>query len=83
MKIEELLLIRGIIHRDPEIMSGVPVFVGTRVPLKTFFDYLEGERGLAEFINDFPYLESQAIKVLENVTKMMLSIENTSNAYIA
>lgn len=83
MNIEELLQKRGIIHRDPEIMSGVPVFVGTRVPLKTFFDYLEGESGLAEFINDFPYLESQAIKVLENVTKMMLSVENTSNAYTA
>lgn len=83
MNIEELLQTRGIIHRDPEIMSGVPVFVGTRVPLKTFFDYLEGESGLTEFINDFPYLESQAIKVLENVTKMMLSVENTSNAYTA
>ncbi len=83
MNIEELLQKRGIIHRDPEIMSGVPVFVGTRVPLKTFFDYLEGESGFAEFINDFPYLETQAIKVLENVTKMMLSVENTSNAYTA
>jgi len=83
VNIEELLQTRGIIHRAPEIMSGVPVFVGTRVPLKTFFDYLEGESGLAEFINDFPYLETQAIKVLENVTKMMLSVENTSNAYTA
>jgi len=81
VNIEELLQKRGIVHRDPEIMSGVPVFVGTRVPLKTFFDYLEGESGLAEFINDFPYLETQAIKVLENVTKMMLSVENPSNAY--
>ena len=75
MKIEELLQRKGIIHRDPEIMSGVAVFVGTRVPLKTFFDYLEGESGLAEFVNDFPYLESQAIKVLENLTKMMLSLD--------
>ncbi len=83
MKIEELLQTRGIVHRDPEIMSGVSVFVGTRVPLKTFFDYLEGESGFREFINDFPYLESQAIEVLENVTKMMLSVENTSNAYTA
>lgn len=83
MKIEELLQRKGIIHRDPEIMSGVPVFVGSRVLLKTFFDYLEGEGGFAEFIKDFPYLESQAIKVLENLTKMMLSLENHSNAYTA
>ncbi|NJK77343.1 MAG: DUF433 domain-containing protein [Microcoleus sp. SU_5_6] len=68
MKIEELLQKRRIIHRDPEIMSGVPVFVGTRVPLQTFFDYLESESGFAEFINDFPYLESQAIQALESVT---------------
>jgi uncharacterized protein (DUF433 family) len=83
VKIEELLQKRGIIHRDPEIMSGVPVFVGSRVPLQTFFDYLEGESGFTEFINDFPYLESQAIQVLENVTKMMLSLENHLNAYTA
>jgi uncharacterized protein (DUF433 family) len=83
VKIEELLQRKGIIHRDLEIMSGVPVFVGSRVPLKTFFDYLEGEGGFAEFIKDFPYLESQAIKVLENLTKMMLSLENHLNAYTA
>lgn len=74
MKIEELLQTKGIIHRDPEIMSGVPVFVDTRVPLKTLFDYLEGESGFAEFVNDFPYLESQVIKVLENLTKSLQPI---------
>ena len=54
MTLNNLLEIQGIIHRDSEIMGGVPVFVGTRVPLQTFFDYLEGENGLAEFISDFP-----------------------------
>ncbi len=49
-------------------MSGAPVFVRSRVPLQTFFDYLEGEDGLSEFINDFPYLESQAVRVLETVS---------------
>ncbi|MHC5715557.1 MAG: DUF433 domain-containing protein [Nostoc sp.] len=47
---------RRIIHSDPEIMSGTPVYVGMRVPLQTFFDYLEGEAGLAEFLEDFPHL---------------------------
>lgn len=65
MKIEEVLQQKGLIHSDPEIMSGSLVFIGTRVPLRTFFDYLEGDEGLAEFINDFPYLETQAIQVLE------------------
>lgn len=69
MTIEELLDKKGIIHSDSEIMSGTPVFVGTRVPLQTFFDYLEEEEGLAEFIDDFPYLKNQAIKVLEKIAK--------------
>jgi len=53
-------------------MSSVSVFVGTRLPLQTFFDYLKGEEGLAEFINDFYYLDKQAIKVLDNLAKMII-----------
>lgn len=67
MALNNLLEIQGIIHRDPEIMSGVPVFKGTRVPLKTLFDYLEGDGGLAEFIDDFPYLKTQTMKVKERI----------------
>ena len=83
MKLNNLLESQGIIHCDPEIMSGTPVFVGSRVPLQTFFDYLEGEEGLAEFINDFPYLKSQAIKVLENAVKLIIAQERQTDAYIA
>jgi uncharacterized protein (DUF433 family) len=54
-----ILETQGIIHCDPEIMGGIPVFGGTRVPLQTFFDYLESEVGLSEFINEFPYLHTQ------------------------
>jgi uncharacterized protein (DUF433 family) len=75
MTLNNLLEIQGIIHRDSEIMGGVPVFVGTRVPLQTFFDYLEGEGGLVEFINDFPYLETQTMKVLENAAKLIIAQE--------
>jgi uncharacterized protein (DUF433 family) len=81
MTIEELLHNKGIIHSDPEIMSGTPVFVGTRVPLQTFFDYLEGEEGLAEFIDDFPYLKDSVIKVLENIAKMMIFLDQNPGAY--
>ena len=45
---------RAVIHSDPEIMSGTPVFVGTRVPAKTLFDYLEDGHNLDEFLDDFP-----------------------------
>ena len=67
MKIESVLQGTGIINKDPEIMSGAPVFTGSRVPLQTFFDYLEGEEGLSEFMNDFPYLERQGVQILETV----------------
>ncbi|AKG22287.1 DUF433 domain-containing protein [Calothrix sp. 336/3] len=72
MKIQQIIEREGIVHSDPEIMSGVPVFVGTRVPLQTFFDYLEGESGLAEFLEDFPHLKTAALQVLETIAKAML-----------
>jgi len=42
------------IQIDPEIQGGTPVFVGTRVPVKTLFDYLEAGDSLATFCDDFP-----------------------------
>ena len=77
MDIQSSLRDRRIIHSDPEIMSGMPVFVGTRVPLQTFFDYLEGEAGLAEFLEDFPHLQAQVLLVLEVIAKAMLDQERT------
>ena len=43
-----------IVHRDPEILGGTPVFVGTRVPVKTLFDYLEAGDSLEVFLDEFP-----------------------------
>jgi uncharacterized protein (DUF433 family) len=42
------------IQIDPEIQGGIPVFVGTRVPVKTLFDYLEAGDSLVTFCEDFP-----------------------------
>jgi uncharacterized protein (DUF433 family) len=67
MDIQKLLRDRQIIHSDPEIMSGTAVFIGTRVPLQTFFDYLESEAGLTEFLEDFPHLQPQVLQVLEMI----------------
>jgi uncharacterized protein (DUF433 family) len=83
MNLQNILSDRRLIHSNPEIMSGVPVFVGTRVPLQTFLDYLEGEEGLAEFITDFPYLETQAIQVLEAIARVTLRQERHTNAHPA
>ena len=55
-----------VIHSDPDILGGTPVFVGTRVPVKTLYDYLEGGDSLDEFLGDFPSVSrGQAIAALE------------------
>ena len=56
----------GQVSIDPEIMSGTPVFSGTRVPVKNLFDYIEGGEDLMEFLDDFPSVsKSAAVAVLE------------------
>ena len=55
-----------VIKVDPEIMSGTPCFAGTRVPVKTLFDYLEGGHPLSEFYEQFPSVSRfQARSVLQ------------------
>jgi uncharacterized protein (DUF433 family) len=56
----------GEISIDPEVMSSSPVFAGTRVPVQTLFDYIEGGEDLAEFLDDFPSVSKEAaVAVLE------------------
>ncbi len=58
--------IKDIITIDPEILSGQPVFTGTRVPVETFFDHLEAGVALDEFLDDFPGVtKEQAIALLD------------------
>jgi len=55
-----------VVHSDPEILGGTPVFVGTRVPVKSLYDYLEAGDALDEFLNDFPSVSrAQAVAALE------------------
>ena len=62
------------IHRDPEILGGTPVFVGTRVPVQTSLDYLEAGDPLDEFLEDFPSVSrDQTIAVLELAKEMLLA----------
>ena len=62
------------IHSHPEILGGTPVFVGTRVPVQTFLDYLEAGDPLDEFLEDFPSVtREQAIAVLELAKEMLLA----------
>lgn len=55
-----------VVHSDPEILGGTPVFVGTRVPLRNLIDYLERGHSLDEFLDAFPSVSrEQAIAALE------------------
>ncbi|MFM7180165.1 MAG: DUF433 domain-containing protein [Verrucomicrobiales bacterium] len=49
---------------DPDILGGVPVFKGTRVPVKTLFDYLENNYTLEEFLECFPSVSREAARSL-------------------
>jgi uncharacterized protein (DUF433 family) len=55
-----------VVHRDPEILGGTPVFVGTRVPVRILFEYLEAGDSLEVFLDQFPSVRrEQAIAALE------------------
>lgn len=60
-----------VVHSDPEILGGTPVFLGTRVPVKNLYDYLEAGDPLDDFLNDFPSVtREQAVAALELAREM-------------
>ena len=68
-----------VVHSDPEILSGTPVFVGTRVPVQSMFDYLEGGDTLDEFLRQFPSVHrEQAIAALELARESLLTIARSA-----
>jgi len=70
-----------VINIDPEILGGTPVFRGTRVPIESLFDYLEGGDTLDEFLDQFPTVKrDQAIAVLE-IAERLLTSQNLERIY--
>ncbi len=62
------------ITRDPDIMHGTPVFSGTRVPVQTLFDYLEGGDILEDFLEGFPTVSRDAARrALEEAKHLLLT----------
>lgn len=62
------------IVRDPEIMHGIPVFRGTRVPVQTLFDYLEGGDTLEDFLEGFPTVtRTLALQALEEAKNLLFA----------
>ena len=61
---------QSVITRDPDILGGIPVFEGTRVPVKNLFDCLERGYDVREFLEDFPAVsETQVSQLLREVEK--------------
>jgi uncharacterized protein (DUF433 family) len=61
-----------VISRSPDIMSGAPVFAGTRVPVQSIIDYLAGGHPLEEFLDDFPTVSrEQALELLERIKQLL------------
>ena len=66
--------INSIIHSDPDIHSGEPVFVGTRVPVRTLMDFIEGGDSLDVFLDNFPSVSrEQAVAFLEEAARTALA----------
>jgi uncharacterized protein (DUF433 family) len=64
---------QSLITINPEILGGTPVFTGTRVPVKTLFDYLEDNYSLDEFLECFPTVSREmAHRVLEQSKDALL-----------
>lgn len=63
-----------LIECDPEKLGGTPVFAGTRVPIQTLFDCLEGGESLDQFLDQFPTVtREQALRVLEASKERLLA----------
>jgi uncharacterized protein (DUF433 family) len=66
--------LKGIVHSDPEILDGTPVFVGTRVPVESLFDHLKAGDSIDVFLDGFPSVQrAQVLAVLELVENEVLA----------
>ena len=68
------LSLKGIVHSDPDVLGGTPVFVGTRVPVESLFDHLKAGDSIDVFLDGFPSVKrEQVLKVLELVEHEILA----------
>jgi uncharacterized protein (DUF433 family) len=64
----------GVITKNPDVLGGTPVFRGTRVPIQTLFDYLEGGETLENFLEGFPTVSREmAVAALEEAKHLLLA----------
>jgi uncharacterized protein (DUF433 family) len=64
----------SVVHSDPDILGGTPVFAGTRVPVQTLLDYLEGGESIDDFLEGFPSVKrEQIVAFLEQAKASLLA----------
>lgn len=64
----------SVVHSDPDILGGTPVFIGTRVPVQALIDYIEGGHSLEKFLDDFPTVSRElAVAALEQAKAHLLA----------
>jgi uncharacterized protein (DUF433 family) len=65
---------KQIVHTDPEILGGTPVFVGTRVPVDALIDFLEGGDTIEDFLENYPGVSrEQAVAFLEEASRALVA----------
>jgi uncharacterized protein (DUF433 family) len=73
-----------VVHSDPEIMSGEPVFVGTRVPVKTLFEHLESGDSLDVFLDSFPTVDrEQAVAAIQLACEAVMAFADSDRRVAA
>jgi uncharacterized protein (DUF433 family) len=66
---------KTVVSVDPEVMGGTPCFAGTRVPVQTFLDYIEGGDSIDEFLANFPTVKrNQVIAFLQNAAEYFVAV---------
>ncbi|MBI1741991.1 DUF433 domain-containing protein [Candidatus Acetothermia bacterium] len=67
-------MIKPLITRSPDVLGGTPVFAGTRVPIQTLLDYLEGGQTIDDFLEGFPTVtREQVVAFLEQAKAQMIA----------
>ncbi len=74
MKVSDAIVV------DKDILGGIPVFKGTRVPVKNLFDYLEAGDSLNDFLNDFDYIPSEyCLTILKTSEQLLIDAQLHEN----
>jgi uncharacterized protein (DUF433 family) len=76
-------MLYGQVSIDPEIMSGAPVFAGTRVPIKNLFDFLENGESLDEFLENFPSVTKESALIVLEMAKQFITSQKVLNENFA